>query len=250
MTISSPQRMTMPTRSDQPVSAEFKLLLKPDAFEDAREGVEDYWDKVQEVAGQLGYASGEELAPEGERTISFLDTDDFELRQHGYLLRVRQAGDTELTLKYRSLDREDAASKDLSSTVPGETKFEMDVTRRDLFSQSNTIEVDHLPDRISDCQKLFPGLDLPDDELDRVKDRKIEEKNYKLGRVTLPDGSTAKAGMSLWYEGKSPLLAEFSFRIPLEDGQSASEPGARRLLEALRQNSETLDGTKTDFIYA
>ncbi|MCA9793898.1 MAG: hypothetical protein KC910_18945 [Candidatus Eremiobacteraeota bacterium] len=250
MTISSPFRPALAARRDQPVSAEFKLLLKPDSFRDAKEGVEDYWDKVQEIAGQLGYDSGEEPLPEGERTISFLDTDDFELRDHGYLLRVRKSDDTELTLKYRSLDRDDAAAHDVSSTVPGQTKFEMDVTRRDLFSKSNTIEVDRVPERISDCQKLFPGLDLPDDELARVKDRKVKEKSYKLGRVTLPDGSTAKAGMSLWYDGKHPLLAEFSFRIPLEDGHSGSEPGARRLLEALRERSETLEGTKTDVIYA
>jgi hypothetical protein len=247
----------------------------------------DILDDVGDLArtGGLVIADKFDTKDPNERTILFLDTPDFTLRENGLLLRQRvkrKNGKTEYTLKCRTEDRYIAAGKDLS---PGPklkytSKLEEDVGVPFVsrFSHSTTVGLDadselageNFPATLSAAGRLFPpvlavqhdGVPCPPETaLGPVNGLKVFERVFTGPMVRFPKGRDRRSSMTgtvaliLWSKGKKGriLTAEFSFRC--EDENEAFSPelasAAQRFFEGLQHQDWTRPEalTKTQYMY-
>src|SRR6516225_212309 len=107
---------------------ECKLILKPDRFTAAKVFFE-YGKLVAQTAKEFGIDfsnKGVVLKPK-IREVLFLDTADFRLYNHAFILRRRIAyedgfpvGEPEIVFKFRHPDMQKAAEMDVRPNVPGE----------------------------------------------------------------------------------------------------------------------------------
>src|SRR5262247_1104252 len=110
---------------------ECKLILKPDRFTAAKVFFE-YGKLVAQTAKQFGIGfsdKGVVLKP-AIREVLFLDTADFRLYNHAFILRRRIAyedgfpvGDPEIVFKFRHPDLQKAAAMDVRPHIPGVYKI-------------------------------------------------------------------------------------------------------------------------------
>ena len=243
-------------------SVEFKLLLAPERFADAGDGLDSFWKRLADTVESLGLQA--ERTDDGDskrRTIEYLDTGDFALRDQGYILRSRTSVKAKpvLALKYRDADRTKAAAADVSvrEGLESEGKFEKDVTSsKQLFASSNKVKLKKLPPAtLAGYSDVFPGLAglglASSAALQPVRGRHINEEVHDLAEIELGSGVKSLAQISLWYEDDRPVIAELSFNLP---GQSpAAEEKGQRLLRALHnQAGEWLGNgtTKTEYVYS
>ncbi|MBM3462663.1 MAG: hypothetical protein FJX76_11230 [Armatimonadetes bacterium] len=245
---------------------EFKMLLVPERFADDEDAAAAaFWKKVEKASKDAGITELEpEHAGERNRTVTFLDTDDFALFDRGLLLRRREEDGEppELTLKVRGPRREviDATDTSAAPEFDGETRVERDVTcGRDTlqgrWAKSTRVR---LEDEAAPAS-VFPLLDASA-RLSPVNDLHIDERAVKMGRVRLSKGVKADASMSYWRDwanAPTPGLVEFSFRYDVdkdatpEDVEKA-ERNAERVLLALRREASgwvAEGGTKTEYVY-
>jgi hypothetical protein len=236
---------------------------------------------IQDDAGDLADSLGLELRGQfnvedpKERTIRFLDTPDFTVRQNGLLLRQRvrpKTGTTEYTLKCRTPDRYIAAGSDLrpGPKLEAESKLEEDigVPFVSRFSHSTTVslQADHklagenYPAKLSAAAKLFPALaDLQRDgaacaaetPLASVRGLNVYERVFSGPKVYFPGGSDHSAAslvLILWSKGKKArlLTAELSFRY--EDEQEAFSAAVASGAKCFFEGLQRLDWTRPDAI--
>src|SRR5262249_22216425 len=107
-------------------SREYKVILDSSLFADMDAALRVILDEVRDLARAVGLMVSEKFDTKdpNERTILFLDTSDYTLRENGLLLRQRvkqKSGKTEYTLKCRTEDRYIAAGKDAFSPIIGRT---------------------------------------------------------------------------------------------------------------------------------
>jgi len=91
-------------------SREYKVIVDGSFCVDLEAALSCIRDETEDLARSLGlgFAGKFEAEDPKERTILFLDTPDFTVRQNGLLLRQRvkrKSGTTEYTLKCRTADR-------------------------------------------------------------------------------------------------------------------------------------------------
>jgi hypothetical protein len=268
-------------------SREYKVIVEGSLFADVNAALSDIRDDVDELARGAGLGVTEKFDAKdpNERTILFLDTPDFTLRENGLLLRQRvkqKNGKTEYTLKYRTEDRYVAAGKDLSPG-PGlkhASKLEEDigVPFVSRFSHSTTVDLDdddelageNFPEALSAAARLFPAvlavhhdglLSAPETTLAPVNGLKIFERVFTGPVLRFPQGGDRRSSASgtvaliFWSKGKKGriLTAEFSFRY--QDDNEAFSPelasSARRFFEGLQHQDWTRPEalTKTQYIY-
>jgi hypothetical protein len=115
-------------------SREYKVIVDSSLFADLDAALSDVVDDIEDLARSpdLECAGNFDATDPKERTILFLDTPDFTLRQNGLLLRQRvkrKSGTTEYTLKCRTEDRYVAAGRDLSPgpKLKHDFKFDEDI---------------------------------------------------------------------------------------------------------------------------
>ena len=115
-------------------SREYKFIVDGALFVDLPAALSDILDDISDLGQSVGVAVTEKFDAKdpGERTIIFLDTPDYTLRENGLLFRQRvklKNGKTEYTLKCRTEDRYIAAGKDLSpgAGLKHDSKLEEDV---------------------------------------------------------------------------------------------------------------------------
>src|SRR5215510_10752220 len=132
-------------------SREYKVIVDGSLFTDVVAALNEILDDVGDLAGEVGLGVTEKFDAKdpNERTILFLDTPDYTLRENGLLLRQRvkqKSGKTEYTLKCRTEDRYIAAGKDLNTTagLKPESKYEEDIGIPFVsrFSHSTTVGLD------------------------------------------------------------------------------------------------------------
>lgn len=252
-------------------SREYKVIVDGSLLADVNAALSDILDDIGDLARSVGLQVTEKFDAKdpNERTILFLDTSDYTLRENGLLLRQRvkqKSGKTEYTLKCRTEDRYIAAGKDLSP-APGlkhDSKLEEDigVPFVSRFSHSTTVELDdddklageNFPETLSAAGRLFPvvltvqhdGLPCPPETaLARVNGRKVFERVFTGPAVHIPKGrdrrssTTGTVALILWSKGKKGriLTAEFSFRF--RDDNEAFSPelasAAKRFFEGLQR---------------
>src|SRR5262245_26975271 len=131
-------------------SREYKIAVGGPLLADLDSAWKELIDDVAGVARSAGLETNGEFdaSDAKERTILFLDTPSFTLRDSGLLLRQRvkrKSGKTDYTLKCRTEDRYVAAGEDVrpAAGLEHESKFEEDVAVPFVsrFSHSTTVSL-------------------------------------------------------------------------------------------------------------
>jgi hypothetical protein len=266
---------------------EYKVMVDSSFCADLKAALCNIRDETEDLARSLGLGFTGKFDAEDpkERTILFLDTPDFTVRQNGLLLRQRvkrTGGTTEYTLKCRTPDRYIAEGMDLSpgARLKSESKFEEDVGVPFVsrFSHSTTVSLDaqedlagdKYPARLSTAARLFPGLlalqrdrrpSAPETALTPVRGLDVFERVFTGSKLHFPHERRRSTAMSadialiLWSKGRKGriLTAEFSFRYAAEGEAFPADvaSGAKRFFEGLQHLDWTRPEaiTKTQYMY-
>jgi len=262
---------------------ECKLILKPDRFTAAKVFLE-YGKLVAQTAKQFGIDyidKGVVLKPR-IREVMFLDTADFRLYNHAFILRRRiryidgfPAGDPEIVFKYRHPDIQKAAELDVRPNMAGNyrIKFKAETLPlkdqvggyRNLFSHNVQFPLSQTPegDRTSmaTLARVFPvlgGLKTSDtDRVELVNQTIVEEVLQDLGELDFGRGVTAESNIAIWRERGThhPMCGEFAFEAKFKRADElhykAMDRG-RQFFIALQQSGRdwlSLGTTKTGLVY-
>jgi hypothetical protein len=262
---------------------ECKLILKPDRFTAAKTFFE-YGELVARTAKACGIGfinKGVVLKPQ-IREVLFLDTADFQLYNHAFILRRRisyvdgfPSGEPEIVFKFRHPDMQRAADLDVRPKIAGNyrIKFKAEALPlkdevggyRLLFSHNVQFPLSQAPegDRTSmgTLARVFPALEalkiVDTERVELVNQTIVEEVLQDLGVLDFGKGVTANANVAVWRERGThhALCGEFAFEAKFkrrdELHQKAMERG-RQFFIALQQSGRdwlSLGTTKTGLIY-
>jgi len=262
---------------------ECKLILKPDRFTAAKVFFE-YGKLVARTAKEFGIRfinKGVILKPE-IREVLFLDTRDFRLYNHAFILRRRikyedgfPAEEPEIVFKFRHSDMQKAAELDVRPNFAGNyrIKFKAEaLPLRDqvggyrlLFSHNVQFPLSQAPegDRTSmeTLAREFPALAaLKKSKTDRVtlvNQTIVEEVLQDLGVLDFGKGITADANIAIWRERGThkPMCGEFAFQAKFKRRDKLHEKAlgrCRQFFVALQQTGHDwlfLGTTKTGLVY-
>jgi hypothetical protein len=268
-------------------SREYKVIVDRSLCVDLEAALSSIHDETGDLGRSLGlgFAGKFDAEDPKERTILFLDTPDFTVRQSGLLLRQRmkrKSGTTEYTLKCRTADRYIAAGTDLCSgpRLESKSKLEEDIGVPFIsrFSHSTTVILDahqelageNYPTLLSTAARLFPGLlalqrddftCAPETALVPVRGLNVFEQVFSGPKVHFPNGggrsspTPADVALILWSKSKKGrvLTAELSFRYEAEKEAFSADvaSGAKRFFEGLQYLDWTRPEaiTKTQYMY-
>ena len=278
-------------RFDEIEFLQCKLILKPDRFTSAKV-FREFAELVERAAERTGveHRRAPQLGDRPEvREVLFLDTGDFHLYNHAFIVRRRicyedgfPVGDPEIVFKYRTTDMKAAQSLDVRPRISGRyrIKFKLEVLplrerlggmRRLLahnveFGLSQAPEAERLAMAslghmaLPDLQHLFPPLsviscDGPDD-VALVNQCIVEELMQDLCRLDFGHRTHATANLALWRSrgDHRPFVGEFAYQIRFEDGPPSPRALARceRFFIELQQVAAdwlSLTTTKTGAVY-
>jgi hypothetical protein len=262
---------------------ECKLILKPEPFTAAKVFF-DYGKLVARTAKEFGIVlrdDGVVLKPQ-IREVMFLDTADFRLYNHSFILRRRiaykdgfPAGEPEIVFKFRHPDMQKAAELDMRPNIAGKyrIKFKAEALPlkdqvggyRLLFSHNVQFPLSQAPegDRTSlgMLARVFPGLAQlkPSDaeRVDLVNRTIVEEVLQDLGVLDFGKGVTAGSNIAIWRERGThhPLCGEFAFQAKFKRRDELHDKALDRCKQffiALQQSGRdwlSLGTTKTGLVY-
>ena len=262
---------------------ECKLILKPDRFTAAKVFF-DYGKLVATTAKQFGVGfinKGVVLKP-AIREVVFLDTADFRLYNHAFILRQRvayeagfPAGEPEIVFKFRHPDMQKVAELDVRPNIAGNyrIKFKAEALPltdqvggyRMLFSHNAQFSLSQAPegDRTSmgTLARVFPALAAlktsATDRVELVNQTIVEEVLQDLGVLDFGKGITADSNISIWRERGThhPLCGEFAFQAKFQRRDEVHEKAINRCQQffiALQQSGHDwlfLGTTKTGLVY-
>ena len=262
---------------------ECKLILKPDRFTAAKVFLE-YGKLVAQTAQQFGIDyidKGVVLKPR-IREVMFLDTADFRLYNHAFILRRRiryldgfPTGDPEIVFKFRHPDLQTAAEFDVRPNIAGNyrIKFKAETLPlkdqvggfRNLFSHNAQFGLSQAPegDRMSmrSLAHVFPALETlktsDSDRVELVNETIVEEVLQDLGELDFGRGVTAESNIAIWRERGThrPMCGEFAFEAKFKRADELHEKAmdrGRQFFIALQQSGHdwlSLGTTKTGLVY-
>ena len=262
---------------------ECKLILKPDRFTAAKVFLE-YGKLVAQTAKQFGIDyidKGLVLKPR-IREVMFLDTADFRLYNHAFILRRRiryidgfPAGDPEIVFKFRHPDMQTAADLDVRPKIPGVYRIKFKAEALPLkdklggfrllfshnveFGMSQVKEVDRTS--LATLTRLFPCLaplgKLGTEKVALVNQTIVEEVLVDLGKLNFGKGVIAKTDAALWRErgDHKPLVGEFSFQAKFDRKEELHAKVRQRCehffvsLQQIAHEWVSLGTTKTGVVY-
>jgi hypothetical protein len=262
---------------------ECKLILRPDRFTAAKVFFE-YGKLVARTAKEFGIRfnnKGVTLKPE-IREVLFLDTRDFRLYNHAFILRRRikyedgfPAEEPEIVFKFRHSDMQKAADLDVRPNFAGNyrIKFKAEALPlrdqvggyRFLFSHNVQFPLSQAPegDRTSmgTLASVFPVLaELKTSKTDRVElvnQTIVEEVLQDLGVLDFGKGITAESNVAIWRERGThkPMCGEFAFQAKFKRRDELHEKAMNRCQQffiELQQSGRDwlfLGTTKTGLVY-
>jgi hypothetical protein len=224
-------------------SREYKLMLNTDRFKDREEGSDLFWALLAWLVERQG-GEPKKKTEEKDRRVWYLDTPGQELRQKGFVLRLREEMEAakrhKLTLKHRHPDRYLSASRKVTASKVAEnkyeeedkdikTKFEEDILRQSVskFAHSTSIRMSDRSDlgTMADVIAIFDGLEalnIPGDTpIATVNGFEAYEKKREAGKIDFGEKPKVKPCLSFWYLSIEaigyPLVAEFSFDYDVLD---------------------------------
>jgi hypothetical protein len=263
---------------------ECKIILKPDRFTSIKSYL-DFAKLVRRVADEsdVKLSTGH---PDGQkpqiREVVFLDTRDFKLYNHAFILRRRieyengfPVGEPEIVFKFRHPDMQTAADLDVRPNIPGvyRIKFKAEALPlkdklgglRLLFSHnvefglSQAEEVDRTS--IATLARLFPCLaplgKSGTEKVALVNQTIVEEVLVDLGKLNFGKGVIAKTNAALWRERGEhrPLVGEFSFQAKFDRREELHAKVRQRCehffvsLQQVARDWVSLGTTKTGIVY-
>jgi hypothetical protein len=262
---------------------ECKLILKPDRFTAAKVFLE-YGKLVARTAREFGIGfidKGVVLKPE-IREVLFLDTADFRLYNHAFILRRRiayeqgfPAEEPEIVFKFRHPDMQQAADLDMRPNISGtyRIKFKAEALPlkdqvggyRLLFSHNAQFPLSQAPDgdltSMATLAHVLPALaPLMTSDLDKVElvnQTIVEEVLQDLGTLDFGKGVTANSNIAIWRERGThrPMCGEFAFQAKFKRRDDLHEKAmdrCRQFFIALQQAGRDwlyLGTTKTGLVY-
>ncbi|MGC1341313.1 MAG: hypothetical protein WA854_03240 [Candidatus Binataceae bacterium] len=263
---------------------ECKLILKPDRFI-APPSFHDYAKIVRRAAEEndidFSTSGFKKLTPK-IREVVFLDTRDFALYNHAFILRRRIAyedgfpvGEPEVVFKFRHPDFDTAAQLDVRPNIRGEyrIKFKAEALPlkdklggyRMLFSHNVEFGLDQARGvdsaSLATLVNLFPLLATLKksgaQKIELVNHEIVEEVLQDLGELDFGKGVTAKCNAALWRQrGDHKLLVgEFSYECKFKRGSELHEKAMERCkrffvsLQQIGKEWVSLGTTKTGIVY-
>ena len=261
-----------------------KLVLRPNHFR-SRANLFDFEKVMRAPAKRSGisFAGGAFAdAPIQIREVLFVDTEDFRLYNHAFILRRRihyedgfPAGEPEIVFKFRHQDLQTAAEMDVRPQILGDHRVKFKCQALPLkgrlggirllyshnvqFPRSNVGENGDLS--MGTMTRIFPVLESikknPDERVSLVSNTIIEEVLQDIGMLDFGDGMKAKVNISLWRSRGEhrPLIGEFSFQIKFADRRDLALDALKRAeafflaLQFEAQDWVALDATKTGIVY-
>ena len=263
---------------------ECKVILKPDRFTSVK-SFRAYGALVQRAADafRVGFsAEGVADTKPKIREVVFLDTADFRLYRHQFILRRRIAyednfpvGDPEIVFKFRHPDMQKTAELDVRPNISGpyQIKFKAEALplkdqiggHRLLFSHNVQFGLSQAPEghhaAMANIARVFPCLQaLATDDTEKVQlvnQTIVEEVLQDLGVLDFGKGVKAKANAALWRERGThkPLAGEFSFQCKFQRNDElhtkAMERGKQFFITLQQIGSDwvSLGTTKTGIVY-
>jgi hypothetical protein len=261
-----------------------KLVLRPNHFR-SRASLFDFEKVLKGPAKRNGVtfnAGSFTDDPSQIREVLFVDTEDFRLYNHAFILRRRilykdgfPAGDPEIVFKFRHPDLQTAAETDVRPHILGDHRVKFKCQALPLkgrlggirllyshnvqFPRSNVGENGALS--MGTMARIFPVLESirkdPDEPVSLVSNTIIEEVLQDIGILDFGDGMKAKTNISLWRtRGQHrPLIGEFSFQLRFEERKDLALDALKRAeafflaLQFAAQDWIALDATKTGVVY-
>jgi hypothetical protein len=262
---------------------ECKVILKPDRFTSVP-SFRDFGKIVGRAAGDLGLGFSTkgyvDLRPR-IREVIFLDTKDFALYNHGFILRRRvtyedgfPTGDPEVVFKFRYPDLQKAAETDVRPNILGDfrTKFKAEMlplkeklggyrmlySHNVEFTMKSTFKVGSLSvTTLADRFPILATLPASTGKIALVNHTVVEEVLQDLGELDFGHGVKAKSNAALWRErgDHSLLIGEFSFECKFKRKDELHEKAMANCIEFFVSVQEAakdwvaLGATKTAMVY-
>ncbi|WP_295453673.1 hypothetical protein [uncultured Thiodictyon sp.] len=262
---------------------ECKLILKPDRFTSARVFLE-YGELVAQTAKACGVVFiNRPLAVKPVfREVVFLDTADFLLYNHAFILRRRIAyedgfplPDPEIVFKFRHPDQQLAAQLDVRPQMAGKyrIKFKAEALPlkdqvggyRLLYSHNVQFFLSQAPESdrtvMGNLARVFPALaalnTVADERVHLVNQTIVEEVLQDLGTLDFGKGVTAAANIAIWRERGThhTLCGEFAFQAKFRRRDDLHEKAVERCrqffiaLQSAGRDWLSLGTTKTGLVY-
>ena len=262
---------------------ECKLILKPDRFTAAKTFFE-YGKLVARTAKDFGidFVNKDVVLKPQIREVLFLDTADFQLYNHAFILRRRMSyedgfptGEPEIVFKFRHPDMQKAAEQDVRPKIAGNyrIKFKAEALPlkdqaggyRLLFSHNVQFPLSQAPegDRTSmgTLARVFPPLAAlktsATDTVELVNQTIVEEVLQDLGELDFGKDVTANSNIAIWRERGThhALCGEFAFQAKFKRRDELHEKAmdrCRKFFVALQQSGRdwlSLGTTKTGLVY-
>jgi hypothetical protein len=263
---------------------ECKIILKPDRFT-SKQGFVDFAKLVSRAAekADIDLSTGH---LEGQRPqireVVFLDTADYRLYNHAFILRRRimyedgfPVGDPEIVFKFRHPDMQKAADLDVRPHIPGvyKIKFKAEALplkdkmggMRVLYSHNAEFGLSQvkLADRtnMATLVRLFPCLaplkTSHTDAVELVNQTIVEEVLFDLGKLDFGKGVIAKNDLGLWRArgDHASLVGEYAFQAKFDRKDDLHPKVKRRVeeffltLQSLAHEWVSLGTTKTGIVY-
>jgi len=263
---------------------ECKIILKPDRFT-SKKGFLDFAKLVSHAADKAdidlstGHLEGQRPQI---REVVFLDTPDFRLYNHAFILRRRilyedgfPVGDPEIVFKFRHPDLQKAADLDVRPHIPGvyKIKFKAEALplkdkmggMRVLYSHNAEFGLSQvkLADRtnMATLVRFFPCLaplkTSHTDAVELVNQVIVEEVLFDLGKLDLGKGVIAKNDLGLWRArgDHQSLVGEYAFQAKFDRKDDLHPKVKRRVeefflaLQNLAHEWVSIGTTKTGIVY-
>ena len=263
---------------------ECKIILKPDRFT-SRQGFVDFAKLARRAAEKADVdLSTDHL--DGQRPeireVVFLDTADFRLYNHAFILRRRityedgfPVGDPEIVFKFRHPDMQKAAEMDVRPHIPGvhRIKFKAETLplkdkiggMRVLYSHNVEFGLSQLKEAdraaLAALVRLFPCLaplkGAGNDMVELVNQTIVEEVLLDLGKLDFGKGVIAKSNAALWRErgDHKPLVGEYAYQAKFDRRDELHPKVQRRCedffvaLQNIAHDWVSVGTTKTGVVY-
>jgi hypothetical protein len=263
---------------------ECKAILKPDRFT-SRKSFWEFAKIVKKVARKAGVGFSSKGFKEDRpsiREVVFLDTADFRLYNHSFILRRRipyrdgfPIGDPEIVFKFRHPDLAHATEMDVRPRIEGgyRIKFKAEALPlkaelggfRLLYSHNVEFPLSHVHegDRTSldTVVRVLPALKSlggkKGERIALVNRTIVEEVLQDVGMLDFGKGIEGKANVSLWRTRGDhlPLVGEFAFQVRFQRSEDLGPKTRQRVAQffvSLQYAAESwllLGATKTAMVY-
>ena len=263
---------------------ECKLILKGDRFT-SESNFDDFAKIVKRAAASSDVDFSRKPFKDARpqiRDVIFMDTKDFQLYNHAFILRRRvnyengfAVSDPEIVFKFRHPDMQKAAEMDVRPRIFGnhKVKFKAEALPlkdqvggyRLLFSHNVQFPLSavHEANRLSmdTLVRVLPALKvlkLPQTEtVALVNQTAVEEVLKDIGMLDFGKGVTAKSNVSLWRTrgDQKQLVGEFAFQAKFQKREDLHDIARRRCeqffinLQYAAQEWLALGTTKTGAVY-